>query len=153
MVSGPPPAVEYPKRPPIAEVAQASMALVVVGGVYLAAYLPRRAPLGPAVGLLAAAGALVVVNALLLAGQRSFAWDKFRLVSGWAFVAYLVIAGMLEYVFVLDHVRGTMLVLVTLMLVVFSVDIPVLLGFSVARYQLPEEEGAGRASPARAPGS
>lgn len=55
----------------------------------------------------------------------------------YALLAYLVIAGMLEYVFVLDHTRGATLVVLTLMLVIYAVDIPVLLAFSVARYQRP----------------
>jgi hypothetical protein len=42
---------------------------------------------------------------------------------------------MLEYVFIYDHTRGTQLLILTLMLVVFAVNIPVLIGFSVARFQ------------------
>ena len=51
--------------------------------------------------------------------------------------AYVVIAGMLEYVFVYDHTSGTQLLILTLMLVVFAVNVPMLLGFSVARFQEP----------------
>lgn len=121
--------------PPVAEVAIASLALIVVGGIYLAAHLPRHAPLGLAVGLLAAAGVLLAGNVTALSRVRDFAWDKFFLVGRWALLAYVVIAGMLEYVFVLDHTRGSQLVVLTLMLAVFAVDIPLLLAFSVARYQ------------------
>jgi hypothetical protein len=130
-------AVVAPERrlPPITEVAIATMVLVVTGGIYLAAYLPRRAPLGPAVGLLVAAGALLLWNVVTLSRVREFAWDKFFLVGGWALLAYVVIAGMLEYVFVLDHTPGGLLLVLTLMLVVFAVNIPMLLAFSVARYQ------------------
>lgn len=56
------------------------------------------------------------------------------MVAGRALAAYLVIAGMLEFVFVLDHTPGRLLVLLTLMLLVFAIDVPLLLGFSVARY-------------------
>jgi uncharacterized membrane protein len=49
-----------------------------------------------------------------------------------------VIAGMLEYVFVYDHTRGTQLVILSLMLFVFALNIPMLLGFSVARFQEPD---------------
>jgi hypothetical protein len=124
-------------RPPIPLVCVASMALVLVSGVYLAAYLPRRAPLGPAVALVAAAGATLVLAVVLVAGLRDFAWDSFFVVVKWALLAYAVIGGILEYVFVYDGTRGTMLVLLTLSLFVFAVDIPVLLGFSVARFQVP----------------
>lgn len=50
-------------------------------------------------------------------------------------LAYGVIAGMLEYVFIDDGTGGAMLALLTVSLVLFAVDIPVLLAFSVARFQ------------------
>jgi hypothetical protein len=122
-------------RPPIPLVCVASMALVLVSGIYLAAYLPRRAPLGPATGLVAAAGVALLIAVVLVARLRDFAWGGFFLVVRWALLAYVVIAGILEYVFVLDGTRGSMLVLLTVSLLVFAVNIPVLLGFSVARFQ------------------
>ena len=124
-------------RPPISVVCVVSMALVLSGGVYLAAYLPRPAPLDPAVGLVAAAGAALLGAIALVASLRDFAWDTFFVVAKWALLAYAVIAGILEYVFVYDGTRGTMLVLLTLSLVIFAVDIPVLFGFSVARFHPP----------------
>jgi hypothetical protein len=123
--------------PPVPALGVASMILVVAGGIYLAAHLPRPAPLGPAVGLLIAAGALVLTAAGLVSRLRPFAWSSFSRVAGWSFAAYVVIAGLLEYVFVLDGTRGAVLVVLTLMLVIFAVDIPLLFGFSVARYQEP----------------
>jgi membrane-bound acyltransferase YfiQ involved in biofilm formation len=130
------PAKERP-LPPIQQIAVAVLALIVVGGIYTAAHLPRHVPQGPTIVLLAAAAVLLGVNVALLMRIEGFAWKTFRLVSGWVFLAYLVIAGMLEYVFVYDHTRGTQLVILSLMLVVFAVDIPMLLGFSVARFQGP----------------
>ncbi|MGH9108017.1 MAG: hypothetical protein ACRDY3_00890 [Acidimicrobiales bacterium] len=113
----------------------ASMAVVIVGGIYLASYLPTRAPLGPAWGLLAAAAALLVAGVATVARMRQFAWDSFTRVLGWTLLAYLVIGGMLEFIFVLDGTRGTMLVILTVMLAMYAVDVPVVLAFSVARYQ------------------
>jgi hypothetical protein len=124
--------------PPVPALAVASMILVVAGGVYLAAHLPRPAPLGPAVGLVVSAGALVAAAVAMISRMRPFAWTVFARVAGWSFVAYVVIAGLLEYVFVLDGTRGSVLVVLTLMLVIFAVDIPLLFGFSVARYQEPD---------------
>jgi hypothetical protein len=121
--------------PPIQQIAVAILALIVVGGIYTAAHLPRHVPQGPTIALLGAAAVLLAVNISMLARIENFAWRVFRLVSGWVFLAYLVIAGMLEYVFVYDHTRGTQLLILTLMLAVFAVDIPLLLGFSVARFQ------------------
>jgi hypothetical protein len=124
-------------RPPIPLVCVSSMALVLVSGIYLAAYLPRHAPLGPAVGLVVAAGAALLLAVVMVVRLREFAWGSFFVVVKWASLAYLVIAGILEFVFVYDGTRGTMLALLTASLVVFAVDIPVLLGFSVARFQAP----------------
>jgi hypothetical protein len=129
------------RRPPISELAVTSMALVIVAGIYLVAHLPQRAPPGPAVGLLAAAGAVLVLNAALVSSLRAFAWRTFFLVAGWTLVAYVVIGGLLEFTFVFDHTRGAMLVVLTLSLIVFALDIPILFGFSVARYQEPQRAG------------
>jgi hypothetical protein len=126
----------YDRRlPPIGEIAMATIAVVVTGGIYLAAYLPRRAPLGPAFAIMGVAAALLLWNIFTLSRLRDFAWDKFFLVAKWALIAYLIVAGMLEYVFVVDHTRGGILAVLTIMLAIFAVNIPMLLAFSVARYQ------------------
>lgn len=121
--------------PPVTALSITTLVLVLVGGIYLAAYLPRHAPLGPAVGLVAAAAVVMAGNVVGVARTRPFPWATFRQVAGWALLAYLVIAGILEFVFVHDGTRGAMLTLMTAMLAVFAVDVPLLLGFSVARYQ------------------
>lgn len=125
------------KMPPVAGISMAVLALVMAGGIYLAAYLPRHPSLAPAVGLLVAAAVLLVVNLFQLARLREFAWPRFFQVAGWALAAYVVIAGMIEFAFVYDGTRGSTLVVMTAMLLVFALDIPLLLGFSVARYQEP----------------
>lgn len=124
--------------PPIQPVAVAVLLLIVTGGVYTAAHLPRHVPQGPTIALLGAAVVLVAVNTIMLTRIEHFAWRLFRLVAGWVLAVYLVIAGMLEYVFIYDDTRGTQLVILTLMLAVFAVNLPLLLGFSVARYGDPE---------------
>lgn len=129
-------AVERP-LPPVQQIAVATLVLIVIGGIYTASHLPRHVPQGPTIALLAAACVLLAVNISLLARIENFAWSSFRLVAGWVFAAYIVIAGMLEYVFVYDHTRGSQLVILTAMLAVFAVNIPLLLGFSVARFQDP----------------
>ena len=125
--------------PPIQPIAIAIFALVVTGGVYTAAHLPRHVPQGPTITLLSAAVLLLVLNAVLLSRIDGFAWGRFRQVAGWVLAAYVVIGGMLEYVFVYDHTRGTQLLILTLMLAVFAVNVPMLLGFSVARFDEPGE--------------
>jgi len=125
--------------PPIQPIAVAILVLIVTGGVYTAAHLPRHVPQGPTIALLGAACVLLAVNAVLLSRIEGFAWGRFRQVATWVLLAYLVIAGMLEYVFVYDHTRGTQLLILTLMLAVFAVNVPMLLGFAVARFDEPGE--------------
>lgn len=123
------------RLPPVTALAVITMVLVLTGGIYIAAYLPQRAPLGLPIGLLAGAVALLLTNIAALSRVREFAWSTFFLVGRWTLLAYIVIAGLLEYVFVLDRTPGSLLVLFTVTLVVYAVDIPLLFAFSVARYQ------------------
>ena len=123
------------RLPPVAETAVATMILVVIGGVYVAAHMPRDVPLVLPAALVFAAGILLVVNVLALSRVREFAWATFFLVGKWALVGYAVIAGMLVYVFIRNDTPGDVLALLTAMLVIFAADIPLLFAFSVARYQ------------------
>jgi hypothetical protein len=113
----------------------AALILVVAGGIDLAAHLPGPAPLGPAIAALAAAVLALLAALASLSRLGDFAWHSFRVVAGWSLAAYAVIAGMLEFVFVLDHTPGSLLTVLSLMLLVYAIDIPLLLAFSVARYQ------------------
>ena len=127
------------RLPPIAEIAVAALALIVVGGITLASRLPRPAPLPLLVALLTAAAVLVLADVALLARLREFAWPVFFQVAKWSLLAYSVMYGILEFTFVYDHVTGSTLAVLTLMLAVFAIDVPLLFGFSVARYaEVPE---------------
>ena len=137
MVSRPVSANREVKLPPIAEIAVAAMSLIIVGGITLASRLPRPAPLPLLIAFLTAAAVLVLTDVVLLARLRDFAWPLFFQVAGWSLLAYSVMYGILEFTFVYDHVTGSTLVVMTLMLVVIAIDIPLLFGFSVARYAEP----------------
>ena len=52
----------------------------------------------------------------------------------WALLAYAITAGLIEYAFLRNDVSGGVLVVLTLSLVVYAVHVPVLIGFTVARY-------------------
>lgn len=123
------------KLPPVTEIGALSMIAIAGGVIYLASYLPKQAPLWFAIVLLAVAAALQVTNAVLLARTPDFAWHRFFQVGKWALLGYAVIAGMIEFAFVYDHTRGAPLVLMTAMLVLFMLNVPVLIAFTVARYQ------------------
>jgi hypothetical protein len=130
-------APEAHRLPPITVLSVAALVVVVIGGIYMASTMSRHYTLVPAVILLAVAVVVLAVDVVLLARIRPFTWDVFFRVAGWALVAYLVIAGMIGYAFIYDGTRGESLALLIAMLAVFAVDVPVLLGFSVARHQDP----------------
>jgi hypothetical protein len=121
--------------PPVGTLAVVSMGLIIVGGIYLAAHIPSPVSLGVPIALLAVSGAIVVYNVIALSRVREFAWTTFFRVAGWAAVAYVISAGMIGYVFVLDGVRGGTLVVLLASLLVYAVNVPLILGFGVARYQ------------------
>jgi hypothetical protein len=120
----------------------ASLALIVAGGIYLSSHLPKQVSLTPAIVLLVASAVILAVNLALLSRVRDFAWDRFFQIGKWSLLAYVVIAGMIEYVFLRNHLRGGPLVVLTLSLVVFAVHVPTLVGFTVARFYDPEEPGS-----------
>jgi len=120
--------------PPVTQLGMASLALIVAGGIYLASYLPRQVPLMPAVVLLAASTVLLIVNLLLLGRVRDFAWTRFVAVGKWALLAYTVTAGLIEFAFLRDGMSGAPLIVLTLSIVVYAVHVPVLIAFTVARY-------------------
>jgi hypothetical protein len=124
--------------PPVTQVGMTSLALIVAGGIYLASHLPRHVSLGPAVALLVASALLLAANLLALSRVEGFAWGRFFDVAKWSFLAYVAIAGLIEYSFLQSHLRGGPLVVLTLSLVVFAVHVPMLMGFTVARYSEPE---------------
>ena len=130
-----PPSLVDRRLPPITEIGAASMIAIAVGVIYNAAYLPKHAQTAVAVAILVVAAALQVANAFLLSRIEAFAWFRFKQVAAWSLLAYAVIAGMIEYAFVYDHTHGTVLVVMTLMLVVFMLAPPLLVGFTVARFQ------------------
>jgi hypothetical protein len=123
------------KLPPVTELGVVSMALIVAGGISIAAKLPQDVPLTLPILFLTASSLVMVANLAGLARTPGFNWDAFFDVAKWALVAYAVIAGILEFVFINDGVRGGVLVVLTLSLVVYAVHVPLLIGFTVARYQ------------------
>jgi len=121
--------------PPVTELGVVSMALIVAGGISIAAKLPENVPLTLPTFFLVASSLILLVNLIALARAPGFNWEAFFGVAKWALVAYAVIAGMLEFVFLHNGTSGGVLVVLTLSLVVYAVHVPLLIGFTVARYQ------------------
>ncbi len=121
--------------PPVHQIAVGTLVLTVVGGILMAAQYGQPASTTVPIVLAAAAGVLLLVDIALLSRIREFAWTVFFRVFGWALLAYVVIAGILEFVFVFDHTPGQRLGILTSLLFLFAVDVPLLLAYSVARWQ------------------
>jgi hypothetical protein len=124
------------RLPPVTAVGMTSLALIVAGGIYLSAHLPRHVPLAPAVILLALSALLLAANLVSLLRVPGFARESFFGVAKWALLAYLITAGMIEYAFLRNHVSGGPLIVLTLSLLVYAVHVPMLIGFTVARYDV-----------------
>jgi len=120
--------------PPVTEVGVGALALVVIGGIYLSASYPRRVSLLLPTILAVVAGLMVIFNIVGLARSKALSRATFFKVGKWTLLAYVIVAGMLEYVFIFDGTRGNALILLTSMLVVFAVDVPTIISFTVARY-------------------
>ena len=123
------------KYPPFTELGMLALALIVIGGIYLASHVPQHVSLGPAIALLIASALVLTVNLALLARVPDFAWPRFFQVAKWALLGYAFTAGMIEYAFLRDGLRGGTLVILTLSLVVYAVQVPTLIAFTVARYE------------------
>ncbi len=123
-----------PRLPPVTQLGMLSLALVLAAGVYLSAHLPEHVSLGPAVALLGASGLVLAGNVFALSRVDGFAWRRFFEVAKWALLAYAIIAAVIEYVFLRNRTSGSPLLVLTLSLIVFAVNVPLLISFTVARY-------------------
>jgi hypothetical protein len=122
------------RLPPVTQIGMGSLALIVAAGIYLSANLPQHVSLAPAVVLVALSALLLAANLVALSRVEDFPWSRFADIAKWALLAYLVVAGMIEYSFVRNHVSGGPLVVLTLALIIFAVHVPTLIGFTVARF-------------------
>ena len=126
------------KLPPIAETALTSMVLVIVGTIYLAANIANDPSLAIPVGLDVVAVVLLLAAIVVVSRLPDFAWRTFFIVARWALLGYLVIAGMIGFVFIIDNTPAAQLATLVAGLAVFVLDVTLILAFSVARYQPPD---------------
>jgi hypothetical protein len=133
------------KYPPFTELGMVSLALIVIGGIYLSSHIPQHVSLGLPIALLIASAAVMTVNLILLRLVPGFAWQRFFQVAKWALAAYLFTAAMIEYAFLRNHLKGGPLVILTLSLIVYAVQVPALIAFTVARFDAtssPQADGS-----------
>lgn len=125
------------KMPPVDLIAVFSIFLVVFGGILMASKFPHRPPLAVPIAICAVCGALFIVNVVLLSRLHDFSWNTFWTVAGWVAVAYAVITGLIAFSFVHNHITGSPLVVICIMLLIFAVSVVTVISFTVARYQAP----------------
>jgi hypothetical protein len=105
----------------------------------MAGHIPEEVPTLIPTLLTIAGAAILAVNIVMLARVRQFAWRMFRQVFLWSLVGYGVISGLILWVFIRDDIPSDVMTLLTASLAIFALNIPLLFGFSVARYQPVDE--------------
>ncbi len=123
------------KFPPVVPVAMVALALAVVGGVILAGQAMEHPSVTLPAALEVAAIALELVAVVLLVRIRPFAWQRFGQVFAVALIAYVVQGGMIEWAFAKNHTPGGPLAALTCGTVVFATIVPLMIAYTVARYQ------------------
>jgi hypothetical protein len=123
------------KIPPVVGVAMFSLALAVTGGVILAAQAQGHPSVALPMVLEVAAIVLELVAIAMMISIRPFAWFRFRQVFAVALVAYVIQGGMIEWAFAKNHTPAGPMTALTIGIVVFSTIVPMMIAFTVARYQ------------------
>jgi hypothetical protein len=135
MVTPPTPYAGDTTRSPIVACITGTIISCILAAGIIIVYIPAQAPLWGPVMWVCIAAALTVVTMVLLLRKKPFARKRFFTVAKWVFLYILVLTGMGEYVMVYDGMRGEILVVMTIILLLFLVNIPMLWGFSVARHE------------------
>lgn len=99
------------------------------------AHIPEQAPLWGSIMWAGIGTVLTVASIIQIARKKRFDRKLFFKVAKWAFLYILVLSGMGEYIIVFDGTRGETLVIMTITLLLFLFNIPMLWGFSVARHE------------------
>jgi hypothetical protein len=107
---------------------------VLSAGIIISRF-PGPAPLWGSILWIGIASALTIASITLILRRKPFARDVFFKVAKWVFLYMLVLTGVGEYVIVFDKTRGEPLVIITIILVLFLINVPMLWGFSVARHE------------------
>ena len=107
---------------------------IIALGIIIA-HIPEPAPLWGSILWVGIGAVLTAASIIQIARKKPFARKPFFKVAKWAFLYILVLSGMGEYIIVFDGTRGEALVVMTIALVLFLFNIPMLWGFSVARHE------------------
>ena len=127
-------------EPNLISVASVVLVFFTIGTIV--SYLPHKAPLGATVTLVGLALAAFLLAVLRLVTGRTYAWQSFFLVARPAFFAVSAAAGFIEFAFLYDHMRGSSLAIGTTGLALVALNLPLVLGYSVARHEPEPVAGA-----------
>lgn len=125
--------------PPVVPVSMVGLGLAVVAGVLLASQVASDPSLVIPTVMVVAAVLLELLAVAMVATIRPFAWPRFGQVVMWTLLAYVIQGGMIEYSFIRNAVPSGPLVVLTVGIVVFSTIVPLMIAFTVARYQDPAD--------------
>ncbi|MCL5946568.1 MAG: hypothetical protein M1298_00890 [Chloroflexi bacterium] len=135
MVTTPEPYRGDTTRSPIVGCTIGSIVCAFLAIGIIAAYLPQAVPLVWPVAFLVASGVLLVAAIILLSRLRHFAWAMFFAVARWMAVLTMIFVAMTVLVFIVDATGGLTLAVMAIVLVLTAIDVPILVGFSVARHE------------------
>jgi hypothetical protein len=135
MVTTPTPyAGDTTRSPVVACIVGTIISCILAAGIIIA-HVPEPAPMWGSIMWVCIAAVLTVATVVLILRKKPFARKRFFTVAKWVFLYILVLSGMGEYVMAFDGMRGETLVVMTVILLLFLVNIPMLWGFSVARHE------------------
>jgi len=135
MVTTPTPyAGDTTRSPVVACIVGTIISCILAAGIIIV-HTPAPAPMWGSIMWVCIAAVLTVATIVLILGKKPFARKRFFTVAKWVLLYILVLTGMGEFVLVFDGMRGETLVVMTIILLLFLVNIPMLWGFSVARHE------------------
>lgn len=121
--------------PPVIALGMIALSLAVVGGVLIASQIGTEPSLLIPRVFVVIALVLEAVAVVMMLRIRPFAWALFRKVFGVALCAYIVQSGIIGWTFIKNDVPTGPFVVLTGGLVVFATIVPLMIAFTVARYQ------------------
>ncbi len=122
------------RSPVVACIVGTIVSCILAAGIIIV-HIPAPAPMWGPIMWVCIAAALTLATIVLLLRKQPCARRRFFTVAKWVFLYILLLTGMAEYVMVFDGMRGETLVVMTIILLLFLVNIPMLWGFSVARHE------------------
>ncbi|MCZ7536537.1 MAG: hypothetical protein M5T61_11950 [Acidimicrobiia bacterium] len=123
------------KLVPVVGIGMAALTSAITGGILVAAQIGEEPELVLPSVLMGAAIVLETTAIVMLVTIRPFAWTRFAQVLRWALLAYVFQAGIIEWSFIKNDLPGRPLAVLTVGLVVFATAVPLMIAFTVARYQ------------------